>query len=278
VTLGRTLSELISETAQIGESLPETAQIRQLVEGIVSLSAENKQKFMTACVGHPVYYKAALRIMAAETKKQHEAFRAHDGKRVKIGDSTKEGIDKGSSPNRDSRQVSADRNKAEKTGETTFGALHDMTAKEDVQESTISFDWLTVSFEIDERVRQTTSDPKYEGPTDITWSFHLVYEQIRVVKQMFDTHGKLLQPPRHLIEELGGERSAYKSLATVEQWWVAKWLDVLAMSEHSEGGYIDGNRQVHVIYIQKTQQEAYIADVTSKKQTKQASSAQGRSA
>ena len=278
VTIGRILAELLPETAQIGDVLPGAAHIRELVEGIGSLSAENKQKFVAACVGHPLYYKAALRIMAAEAKKRNEAFRAQDSKRVKIGDSTREGIDKGISPNRDPRQVSADRNTAETTGETTFGALHDMVSTPDIQESTISFDWLKIGCHIDESVRQTTSDENYVGPTDLTWSMHPLYEQIRAVKLMYDTHGKILQPPIHLIEELGGERSAYKSLATEELWWVTKWQDVLAMPEHGEGGYIDGNKQVHTIYIQKTHQDAYTADVTSKTQTKQAFPAQGRTA
>ena len=48
----------------------EAAQIRAVVEGVVGLSSENKQKFADACGHFPAWHKNELSIMGAEIEKK----------------------------------------------------------------------------------------------------------------------------------------------------------------------------------------------------------------
>ena len=175
------------------------------------------------------------------------------------------------SPSRDHSQVSIDKNTAETTGETTCGSIKDLLSTTDTKGESVSYSWLEGGCQIDDKVIRDIGDPNYVGPEGLGWTMFGLYKQIRAVKQMYDADGRLLQPPSILF----GEKASCEVLAAAEQWWATQWEKVLAMPEHTEGGYIDGNRRVFTVYIMASKQEACLEE-QQQKQQKQAQQAQGK--
>ena len=251
--------------------LPEGAQMREAVEGVVGLSPENKQKFADICVNSPAWHKTALTQMGKEIEKQNNAFLMQDGKRIKYGEGAREGLNKGISPSREHNQVSVDKSTAEATGYTTCGSIRDLLSTADTGGEITSYNWLEGACQIDEIVRLKVGDAHYVGPAGLGWTMYELFEQICAVKQLYESDGRLLQPPNILLKE----QAACGVLAKAEQWWVTQLAQIMSMPEHPEGGFIDGNTRVDAVYIKITRQEAYLEEQR-QKNTKKTSFASTR--
>ena len=194
-----------------------------------------------------------------------------EGKRVKYSEGSREGPDKGLSPCRDEKQVSQDRTAAEETGETTCGNTKDMLSTTDTQDESVSYQWLEGAALIDMNTIQKLGDPGYVGPEDLGWTMNSLFEQITGVKQLYETSGKIMQPPNMLSRVT----AANPALAKAEKWWLHTWDQVRALPEHSEGGYVEGSRRVDLIFIKKSQQDAHYEEQEQKKLLQQQKQAQG---
>ena len=98
-----------------------------------------------------------------------------------------------------------------------------------------------------------------------------LFEQIKGVKQLFETNGIIMQPPA-MLSRVAATNPA---LAEAEKWWLHTWDRVRALPEHPGGGYVDDSKRVDTIFIKKSEQDAHHEEQESKRLHLQQKQAQG---